>query len=64
MSQKPPLTTSDTQVVYKNPWMTVREDTITRNNGQQGIYAYLDVKESVCIIAVNDAGEICLVVVR
>jgi 8-oxo-dGTP pyrophosphatase MutT (NUDIX family) len=61
MDQDKPLITKDTGVAYQNSWITVREDKIVRKNGDEGIYAYLEVKESVAIVAVNKAGEICLV---
>ena len=61
MDQNIPFTTQSTKIVYENPWIKVREDTIIRKNGQLGIYGYLDVRESVCVVAVNKDGEICLV---
>jgi len=30
------------QIVYRNPWMTVREDTIQRPDGTHGIYGVVD----------------------
>lgn len=56
-----PYHTTDTKIAYQNPWITLREDKITRPNGTEGMYAYLDVKESVVIVAVNEKREICLV---
>ncbi|HEY5211502.1 MAG TPA: NUDIX hydrolase [Acidobacteriaceae bacterium] len=35
--------------VYRNPWASVREDVIERNNGQRGIYGVMD-KDPACIV--------------
>lgn len=32
----------DTKIVYKNPWMTVREDTIAFSNGHKGIFGVVE----------------------
>ena len=42
------------RVVYRNPWMTVREDKIERNNGAQGIYGVIEKCDSAIVIAVED----------
>ena len=31
-----------TRIVYRNAWMTVREDDIRREDGSQGIYGVVD----------------------
>jgi len=38
-----------TREVYRNKWMSLREDAILRSNGEQGIYAVMD-KEPAAII--------------
>jgi 8-oxo-dGTP pyrophosphatase MutT (NUDIX family) len=42
-----------TRVVYRNPWMTVREDEIERNNGTRGIYGVIEKCDSAIVIAVE-----------
>jgi hypothetical protein len=42
------------KIVYKNRWMQVIEDTVTTPTGTDGIYAYLDSKDSVMIAVVNE----------
>lgn len=61
MDTDKPFEVKDTRIVYENPWIKVREDKILRQNGNEGIYGYLEVSESVCVIAVNEAGHICLI---
>ena len=48
------------RVVYRNPWMTVREDEIERNNGTRGIYGVVEKHDSAIVIAV-DGDEVYLV---
>ncbi len=61
MGKDIPYVIKDTKIIYENPWIKLREDTIIRKNGQKGIYSYLVVNESVCVIAVNKSGRICIV---
>ncbi len=44
------------RVVYRNRWMTVREDEIERSNGARGIYGVVEKCDSAIVIALN--GEI------
>lgn len=61
MNDDKPFSVDSTRIAYENPWIKVREDKITRKNDASGIYGYLEVGESVAIVAVNDRAEICLV---
>ena len=38
------------RVVYRNQWMTVREDEIERNNGARGIYGVVEKFDSAIIM--------------
>lgn len=42
------------KVVYQNKWMTVREDIIRRESGQEGLYGIVDKPDFVVIVAVQD----------
>jgi 8-oxo-dGTP pyrophosphatase MutT (NUDIX family) len=48
------------RVVYRNPWMTVREDEIERDNGTRGIYGVVEKCDSAIVIAV-DGDDVYLV---
>lgn len=61
MKNQKPLKATATKIAYQNPWVKLREDEIVRPDGRKGIYGYLDVKDSVLVVAVNDLGEVCLV---
>lgn len=41
------------KVVYKTPWMSIREDKVIRPDGTKGIYSIVDVKRSVTILAIE-----------
>ncbi len=57
---KPEIETTGTSVVYKNRWMTVREDAIVRSDGSPGLYGVVEKPDFAVIAAVSD-GEIYLV---
>lgn len=58
--QKPEIETVGTTVVYKNRWMTLREDAIVRSDGSTGRYSVVEKPDFAVITAVAD-GEIYLV---
>jgi 8-oxo-dGTP pyrophosphatase MutT (NUDIX family) len=49
-----PWRTLARRVVYANSWMTVREDSVIRPDGQPGIYGVVEIRPSVGIIAIDD----------
>src|SRR6267142_2955820 len=55
------ITTTGTSVVYENRWMRVREDTIRRRDGSNGIYGVVEKPDFVVIIPVEDDGRLYLV---
>ena len=57
----PEITTVDSRVVYRNRWMTVREDRIRRQDGSDGIYGVVDKPDFVVVIAVEPDGAMHLV---
>jgi ADP-ribose pyrophosphatase len=48
------IETTSTTVVYRNRWMTVREDTIVRADGSPGIYGVVEKRDFAVIAAVRD----------
>jgi len=48
------------RVVYRNPWMTVREDEVERNHGERGIYGVVEKFDSAVILPI-DGDSIYLV---
>lgn len=49
------------RVAYQNNWMQIIEDTVTTPTGSDGIYAYLDSKDSVMVAVLNEKNELYLV---
>ncbi|HEX6362826.1 MAG TPA: NUDIX hydrolase [Albitalea sp.] len=50
----------DSRVVYRNRWMTVREDEIRRADGSLGVYGVVEKRDFAVIAAVQD-GHVILV---
>jgi ADP-ribose pyrophosphatase len=55
------IQTIATRVVYENRWMRVREDSIRRRDGSEGIYGVVEKPDFVVIVPLDDDGQIHLV---
>ena len=55
------IATVESRVVYRNRWMTVREDRIRRADGSDGIYGVVEKPDFVVVIAVEPDGAMHLV---
>jgi 8-oxo-dGTP pyrophosphatase MutT (NUDIX family) len=56
-----PWVTKSSRVVYRNSWISVREDEVLRPDGKPGIYGVVDLRPSICVVAMNDRDEVVLV---
>ena len=54
------IRTLSTREVYRNPWLSVREDSIERANGTRGIYGVVDKHDCAAILPI-DGDHIYLV---
>ncbi len=54
------METTSTREVYANPWMTVREDGIVRQDGSAGLYGVVD-KPHYALVVPLDEGRLHLV---
>lgn len=54
------IRTEESTVVYRNRWMTVREDRIVRADGSSGIFGVVE-KPDFAVIAAVEAGKLVLV---
>ena len=61
MNESVDIETLDTRVVYENRWMRVREDTIRRRDGSNGIYGVVEKPDFVVIAAMEDDDHLHLV---
>jgi hypothetical protein len=57
--------THATRTVYENAWVRVREDTVTRPDGSEGVYGVTEMKHpAVFVVPVTEAGEVLLVLLE
>ena len=56
-----PWETLSSKVIYKNPWMSIREDKVITPSGPEGIYGYLESKDSVMVVVVNEKNEVYII---
>lgn len=60
-TKKGPWTTVDTKCVYKNPWISVREDKVVRPDGKDGIFGIISVKPGIAVLPIDNKGNIFLI---
>jgi ADP-ribose pyrophosphatase len=48
------IKTLSSREVYRNPWLTLREDQILRSNGKPGIYGVVDKEDCAIIIPIDE----------
>lgn len=58
---KNPWKTEKSKVVYKNPWIKVREDNVVRPDGKDGIYGVVQINDGVGIVALDDRDNVFLI---
>jgi 8-oxo-dGTP pyrophosphatase MutT (NUDIX family) len=56
-----PWRTLASRVVYANSWVRLREDTVIRPDGREGIYGVVEISPAVGIVAISDGDEVALV---
>lgn len=60
MTKKGPWTVLSTKQVYKNPWLSFREDQVLRPNGAPGVYGVLELGEGVIILPLDKDKNVYL----
>lgn len=58
---KPAIETLTSKTVYQNRWMTVREDTIRRQDGADDLYGVVEKPDFAVIVPIEDDGALHLV---
>jgi ADP-ribose pyrophosphatase len=48
------------EVMYEDPWVSVRRDEVVRPDGLDGSYAIVAIKPGVCVVAIDDNGHVHL----
>jgi ADP-ribose pyrophosphatase len=59
--QSNPWKTHSSKIVYQNPWITVKENQVTRPDGKPGIYGIVEKSEATGVVALTKNNEIYLV---
>ncbi|MGX9964595.1 NUDIX domain-containing protein [Roseomonas sp. F4] len=59
--ETPDIETVTTREVYRNAWMTVREDLVRRRDGSTGIYGVIEKTNFVTVVAQHADGALQLV---
>ena len=60
MKHHGPWTILEQQWVYQDPWVQVQRDKVIRPDGQPGTYAVVHIKPGVCVLALDDEGQVHL----
>lgn len=53
-------TITDSKSVYKNPWISVKEDKVIRPDGKEGIFGVVEMKPGVSVLPIDDDGNVYL----
>jgi ADP-ribose pyrophosphatase len=61
MAESGDIQTTGSRVVYENRWMRVREDSIRRRDGSEGIYSVVEKPDFVVVVAAESDGRLHLV---
>lgn len=59
--ERNPWKTLSSEVKYKNPWITVREDQVIRPDGKPGIYGVVETRVATGVLALDDDDALYLV---
>lgn len=61
MDEQAPKVPTSSKIVYQNPWITVHEDQTITPDGAEGIYGYLQSKDSVMVVVLDEKQRVFLV---
>jgi len=56
-----PWKTHSSREIYRNPWLRLREDQVTRPDGKPGIYSVIETRVATGVVAVDADDQIYLV---
>lgn len=61
MSEENPWKTLQSEELYRNPWLSLREDQVLRPNGTPGIYSVVDTRIAAGVVVLTPENDIVLV---
>lgn len=56
-----PFQLVESREVYRNPWVRVREDRVTRPDGSPGVFGIVEVKPGATVLAIDEEERVVLV---
>lgn len=56
-----PYKVTDSKIVYENPWISVREDSVIRPGGKTGIFGVVTMVAGSSVLPLDDEGNVYLV---
>jgi len=56
-----PWRTLSSRTIYRNGWLSLREDRVIRPDGAEGIYGVVELRPSCGVVAINEDDQIALV---
>lgn len=60
MKQHGPWQIVDSQEVYRDPWISVRQDDVIRPDGEAGTHSVVDLKPGICVLAIDQHNTVYL----
>lgn len=61
MENKGPFQVLSSEQVYRNPWISVREDKVIRPGGNEGIFGVIEMQTGSTVLAIDEENMIYLV---
>ena len=58
--KKGPWTAIDSKIIYKNPWIVVREDIVIRPDNKKGVFGVVKMKAGVSILPLDGENNVYL----
>lgn len=59
--QRGPYDIKSSKNIYQNPWIQVREDQVTKPDGQAATFGIVEYSSGVSVVAINDKDEVYLI---
>lgn len=56
-------TTLTSRTAYENPWIRVREDTVLRPDGGEGLYGVIELRPAVFVVALDEEDRVVLITI-
>ena len=60
MNKKGPFQQLESKLIYSNNWISLREDTVLRPDGKEGVFGIVQMKAGSSVVAITDDNEIYL----